>query len=252
MCFFMMDIIFNEVKNLLENDKSGHDINHIRRVLLMSSRFALAEGADANLVELISLLHDVDDYKLFGSAAAEMLLNARRIMDKAGVDLNTQKIVCHAIKQIGFQKRLMGIVPDTLEGMVVSDADMCDAMGATGIIRTHAYGMSHNRIFFDPMVNPTSITSNGVSSSISVCHFFEKLLMLDYYMLTESGKNEAIARKEIMINFLKHLFLEEETPEWANYLDNYLKVKKRSWLNVFYFIIALKYVLNSIFTESFG
>ncbi len=44
-------------------------------------------------------------------------------------------------------------------------------------------------------------------------------------MLTESGKKEAIERHKIMIEFLYHFFEEENVPEWADYLDNYLNQK---------------------------
>lgn len=42
-------------------------------------------------------------------------------------------------------------------------------------------------------------------------------------MQTESGKAEAKTRHDIMVEFLKHLFAEENVPEWNNYLDEYLK-----------------------------
>ena len=52
---------------------------------------------------------------------------------------------------------------------------------------------------------------------------FEKLLKLKNLMLTESGKSEAQSRHNIITEFLRHLFDEENAPEWKLYMDNYLK-----------------------------
>ena len=42
-------------------------------------------------------------------------------------------------------------------------------------------------------------------------------------MLTNSGKKEAASRYQIIVDFLYHLFEEENAPEWKEYLDHYLK-----------------------------
>ena len=64
----MIDIsaIHQDVKELLGNDKSGHGIDHVDRVLKLAMAFAENERADREVVTLATLLHDVDDYKIFG------------------------------------------------------------------------------------------------------------------------------------------------------------------------------------------
>ena len=42
-------------------------------------------------------------------------------------------------------------------------------------------------------------------------------------MLTNSGKEEAISRHQIIVDFLYHLFEEDNVPERKEYLDNFLK-----------------------------
>ena len=44
-------------------------------------------------------------------------------------------------------------------------------------------------------------------------------------MMTESGKQVAQERHQIIVDILYHLFEEENTPEWTEYLNEYLKVK---------------------------
>lgn len=218
------------VFELLGNDTTGHGIDHIKRVVRISLMFADKEGADENIVTLISLLHDVDDYKLFGITNAEELINARRIMSECNIEKEIQEKVCNSIKCIGYSKRLKGIVPTTIEGCIVADADMCDALGASGIIRTLEYGKSHGRVFFDPSVVPIDDIGAedyiGRNADTGVCHMFEKILRLNDMMLTSAGRDEASRRYRLNIDFLYQLFYEEDCPEWSRYLDNYLDKNK--------------------------
>ena len=137
----------NEVAKLLEGDNSGHGLEHINRVLDLSLKFAEKENANKYIVSLISLLHDADDYKLFGMENAEKLTNAKIIMDDCNVDKAIQEQVCDAINNIGYSKRLKGHSPTTLEGKIVSDVDMCDALGANGILRVYTYSMKNGKPF---------------------------------------------------------------------------------------------------------
>ncbi len=222
-----IDIIKQKVIELLSQDKTGHGVDHIDRVLTLALKFAQQEQADINLVTIIALLHDTDDYKLFGHKASTSLPNAQRIMQEAGLDLATQDQICTEIQHLGYSKRLQNIKPQTLEGQIVSDADMCDGLGVHGILRTYQYGIAHHRPFFQKENSPNTnynlksyIISNA--SETSVDHFFEKLLRLKDLMLTPSGKHEAETRHNFTVDFLRQLFQEENATEWLEYLDNYL------------------------------
>lgn len=106
------------------------------------------KGANKEVVSLIVLLHDVDDYKLFGMEYAKNLTNARRIMNECGVDIKIQEQACDALDNIGYNKRLKGCFPSTIEGKVVSDTDMCDTLGSNGILRTCTYNMKKRNAIF--------------------------------------------------------------------------------------------------------
>jgi len=223
----VLDIVKQEVEKLLGGEKSGHDSAHSFRVYQMAVKFARAEGADEEIVALAALLHDVDDYKLFGQEGADGLLNARKIMARAEVPSAKQAQVCEIINSMGYSKSLVGIRPKTIEGKVVSDADMLEGMGATVIVRCLAF-FANERGVFDRNVWPNLDISAGEYKKIDrksnnfINHFFEKLLRLKGMMLTGSGKAEAAGRHDFMVAFLRQFFVEQDADEWSRFLEDFL------------------------------
>ncbi len=215
------------VMTQFQHDQTGHGVDHLERVLSLALAFARQEKANLEMVSIIALLHDVDDYKLVGIEAASLFLNSKKIMRAVGLDSAFQQAVISQIKTIGYSKYLEGVRPTTLEGKIVSDADMCDAIGANGLLRVYAYGRSKGQPFFNRDVFPNFITDAKTyrqqGSHYTIHHFFDKLLKLKNLMLTQSGKKEAKERHEYMVDFLKQFFKEENTPEWQRYLNEFLK-----------------------------
>lgn len=222
----MFEDIRNKVGELLGSDASGHSMDHIERVYHLAMQFADREHADKNIVALAVLLHEVDDYKLFGEESAKNLTNAHSILNSHETDEDAKSRVIEIIRTMGYNKSLDGVRPKTLEGMIVSDADMCDAIGAIGILRTHAYNISKGNEFFVKAMDPESaVTSAGeyrsAKTSHSVQHFFDKLLKIPSMLMTESGKQEGEKRKKIMNDFLIELFREEDATIWMDYLEKF-------------------------------
>ena len=222
-------IIIDEVTKLLSVDNSGHGMDHVNRV----RRIALSISGDnvnKELVSAIALLHDADDYKIFGMEYADNLTNTQMILSKTSFTVEEKKIIMDSIKTIGYSKRIAGITPTIKEAMVVSDADMLDAMGAIGILRSYHYNITHGNLFFDKDVFPVLDLDvdkyKSKKTGTVVNHIFEKLLNLKDLMLTEKGKEESLRRYSFFINFLSEFFIEENVPEWQEYLDNYIKKYK--------------------------
>ena len=211
----------------LKHDKTGHGIDHIERVVHLSLTFAKQLHADQDTVALIALLHDVDDYKLVGIDKASTYENAITIMTQCVIPPIKQHKILESIKQIGYSRYLEGIRPITLEGQIVSDADMCDAIGANGLLRVYAYGMSKGQPFFNREVFPQALTDANQyrqhGSQYTIHHFFDKLLKLKDLMMTEPGKKEAIIRHQYLIDFLNHFFREENASAWVQYLSRVTK-----------------------------
>ena len=221
-----IQIITNEVDKLLNTDNSGHGMDHVNRV----SRLALLIAEDDDNKELISaiaLLHDADDYKLFGIESSNKLTNTTNILLKTSFTNAEKELIKSSIKTIGYSKRISGIVPTKREAMIVSDADMLDAMGAIGILRSYQYNLSHGNPFFNktmfPIFNISADEYIAQTRGTVVNRIFEKLLKLKDLMLTDKGKDEALRRYNFIVSFLKEYFYEENVPEWQDYLDKYTR-----------------------------
>lgn len=223
------------VKRLLAKEKTGHNIEHVMRVYRLAIDFCERENVNQEIVAIAALLHDVDDYKIFGEQSAEELTNARKIMKEAGIDDAVRDAVVGIIKDMGYSKLLAGVCPSTFEGKIVSDADMCDAIGAIGILRWHQYVIAHGADVFDPRILPVgnisseeykkqcASTGNKLVGGNPVNHFFDKLLKLKKMMMTQAGRDEAEKRQQVMVDFLYEFFRENDEEKWIRLLDDYLR-----------------------------
>ena len=86
------DLLKEEVKNHMNFDSCGHGFDHVVRVYNIAQKLMQnMQSIDKEIVALASLLHDADDYKLFGQEACDNLTNAKRIMKECGVDEATMQ-----------------------------------------------------------------------------------------------------------------------------------------------------------------
>ena len=200
------------IKQIFAGDSSGHDFYHTMRVYRLATEVAKQEKADMNIVKRAALLHDVDDIKLSPETYAAKK-NAVAYMVSNHVDKKVMDAVCKIIDEVSFAGT-DSVVPATIEGKCVQDADRLDAMGALGIARTFAYGGSTGRTLYDPDVKPNvglgreEYRNNRDSTSIN--HFYEKLLLLKDRMNTTSGKKMAEHRQRVMEDFLREFMAEWE------------------------------------------
>lgn len=208
----MIESAIKFVKGIFAYDCSGHDYHHTMRVYRLAMQIAEQENADMLIVQLAALLHDVDDVKL-SPETHEAKKNAVGFMKNNGVDEKVIASVCKIIDEVSFAGT-DSVVPSTLEGKCVQDADRLDAIGAIGIARTFAYGGSKGRRIHDldikPMTNMNKADYNQNHNSTSINHFYEKLLLLKDMMNTETAKKMAMHRQAVMEDFLEEFMAEWE------------------------------------------
>jgi len=198
------------VRRKFQNDSSGHDWWHIYRVWKNVLNICEHEKADAFVVQLAALLHDLDDWK-FNPDGDEPPIRAKAWLEQCGVGADVSQHVCEIIIYLSFKGAGVENKINTIEGMIVQDADRLDAIGAVGVGRAFAYGGFKGRMMYDPDSPPQlhkSFEQYRNSQSATINHFHEKLLLLKDRMNTSTAKRIAEKRHEFMLEFLDQFMRE--------------------------------------------
>jgi uncharacterized protein len=202
------------IKNKFAREGTGHDWWHIYRVWQLSKYIAVKEkGANMLVVELASLLHDIEDHKLHDGSSEPGAVAARAWLKSLGADEQTIAHVENIVRNISFKSADIKNELNTLEGQIVHDADKLDAIGAIGIARVFSFGGAHGRLIYDPdqphLKHYTYELSRAENTPV-IHHFYEKLLLLQDRMFTKTGKQMAGHRHVYMEKFLKEFYAEWE------------------------------------------
>jgi uncharacterized protein len=196
------------VRDYLSGESSGHDPWHAFRVRDLAIRIAQAIGADAEVVHVAALLHDIghglgrEDHAMRGASVAADLLSG------CGFPAGKISAVTSCIEQHHWLPGRAGDPQSpTLEYQAFADADRLDAVGAIGIARAFAFGGAHGRPIWEP---ESKAAVNGPYGVSSIHHFHDKLLRLHGDMYTAPGRRVAARRVAVMEEFLRSFYLQWE------------------------------------------
>ncbi|SMC72254.1 HD domain-containing protein [Pedobacter nyackensis] len=211
-----MDLIIEKtvqfVKDTLAGAEAGHDWFHIERVYKNAIAINAVEKADALVVALAALLHDIADAKFNNGDEEIGPKTAGDFLNTLGLGPQLIDHVQQIIRNLSY-KASLGVVTFKSTALdVVQDADRLDAIGAIGIARAFTYGGYKNRVLYDPEIKPQLNMSKEEyknSTTPTINHFYEKLLLLKGLMKTETGKKIAQQRHDFM-----RLYLEQFYNEW--------------------------------------
>ncbi|GAB1464026.1 HD domain-containing protein [Pedobacter sp.] len=201
------------VKTTLANAEAGHDWFHIERVYKTAQHINQKEQANALIVALAALLHDIADSKFNGGDEEIGPQKAGDFLSSIGVDIEIVNEVKLIIKNLSFKASLGEISYASKELNVVQDADRLDAIGAIGIARAFTYGGYKNRVLYSPEIKPNlQMTKEEYKNTTAptINHFYEKLLLLKDLMKTDTGKKMAQQRHDFMLNYLDQFYEEWE------------------------------------------
>ena len=181
----------------LDDDSSGHDMDHAWRVFSLGIELAEAEGADSEVVGAGALTHDI--HRAVGGTdesvdPAETLPEVRVILEQT--DFPNEKIDavehCVAVHD-EYEFRGSDRPAETIEAKILRDADNLDAMGAIGIARCFAFTGVGGRPLWDP---------DGEKYS-GLYHFEDKLFHLRDEMNTKTARAMAEDRHTFMVEFVE-------------------------------------------------
>jgi uncharacterized protein len=202
----MHEMIKRKVERMLEGRDPAHDFHHIMRVYKNAKLIGQHEGADMDVLLPAVLLHDIIVYPK-GSAMSsrssdESAELAENILQSHGYSQYQIKRISYCIRSHSYTKRL---VPASLEGKILQDADRLDALGAIGIARTFSISGSEKRTFYkadDPFYRSSRELDDR---QWALDHFQTKLLKLKDLMHTKTAKKIAQERTTFMMLFIRQL-----------------------------------------------
>jgi len=200
-------ITVEEARRYYEEAESGHDFDHVLRVLALAKRIARAEGGDLEVVQAAALLHDLGraEERVTGRDHAQVAAErAREIL--AGHPPEKVEAVVHAIAAHRFRT---GPEPTTPEARALFDADKLDAIGAIGVARAFAHAGSRGRRLWSPL-RIACAEGEGAKEYTPVHEFVVKLRHLREVLQTETGRAIAEERHAFMVAFFERLEAEVE------------------------------------------
>jgi uncharacterized protein len=217
----LRDWLLRQAKEVMEQEgaqDASHDYDHIARVAALAETIQQREGGNLPTIWAAVALHDIGqererrdggDHALIGADLAGDLL--------AGTDFPPERIPA---VQLAIREHRMtgGVVPSTLEGRILYDADKIDCLGAIGIGRLYCITGRYNQKVYSSLpddvgepVEPRVVRELRRRPDYSPSIEFQLLFgNLPERMTTATGKVLARERYEYMAEFFRRLRLEVE------------------------------------------
>ncbi|MCX5773173.1 MAG: HD domain-containing protein [Fusobacteria bacterium] len=207
-----MKKIIHYATSKMQSDKSGHGLDHIQRVELLSRKLAKKEGGSINKIAVMAWLHEALDYKF-----VEQKERAKREV----LELISTKFSISECEEIIFDLENISFKGGhskplrTLEGKIVQDSDRLDSIGAIGIARAFYYAGHFGEEMHNPKKLPQKFESEEsylayikAVEGTTINHFYEKLLKVKTLMNSESGRALAIEKDAFLRQFLDNFISE--------------------------------------------
>ncbi len=195
---------------------AGHDFHHVLRVAHLAEKILREEclrkdGREAaqdeiDAVVAAALLHDCvpvpknsplrkESARLCAEKAEEWLRELKWSPEDRIAEI-TGAIFDHSYSS--------GRIPCNRVGRCLQDADRLEALGALGLFRTIATGVSMGAMLFDPE-DPWAERRELDDRKYTIDHFYTKLLSLPSTFRTESARQEAVSRARFLESFAAQL-----------------------------------------------
>lgn len=175
-------------KELSGFNSGAHTFDHTMRVYTLSMQISEGLPVSIRVLQAAALLHDVGRPRESETGISHSILSgemSKSLLHELAYTESEIEQILDAIRTHRFSE---GIEPNSIEGKILSDADKLDAMGAIGVFRAIAQGVTKGR-----------------EMSGFLQHADEKLLKLKDLIYTDPGKHLATKRHELLQKFVDEL-----------------------------------------------
>ena len=189
-----ISLLKDEVEKALAGRSECHGFSHALNVATLAHEIAVHEKLPSKQIDIcmaIALMHDIWDHKFCKDQIKTRETWHNKLVNTHSFTSEEAGVIIADIDLISFSK---GLIPETLSGRIVQDADRICGAGAIGIARAITYGAIGNRPFSD-----------------SVGHLQDKFLKSGMKMNTVTGGNIFRDRCKTLQVFIKQFELENKT-----------------------------------------
>jgi uncharacterized protein len=206
--FHPFDQLAAKLLDTSKDEDGAHDLSHIVRVWHSAKAIHREEGGDLEALAAAVLLHDcvqVAKDSPLRSKASLLAANESRVrLEALGWEPARIDIVACAIESHSFSA---GIVPTSVEGCILQDADRLDAIGLSGIARCfYTAGRLGSRLY--DLADPGAKTRPLDDVRNALDHFPKKLLTLEGGFKTRKGQELARERNQRVLEFYRAMLSE--------------------------------------------
>jgi uncharacterized protein len=202
----LLEAVRREARKFFRSARGSHAWDHTERVFRLCLRIGRREKADLDILRLAALLHDIgreeEDLSDGRTCHAEKgAALAAKILKKHGI---ADERIARVVRCIQTHRYRGQLVPDSLEGKILFDADKLDSIGAVGIGRAFLFAGEVGARLHDPKIQVQK-TKPYTKEDTAYREFLVKLSRVKGRMFTAEGKRIAGERHKFMTEFFRRL-----------------------------------------------
>lgn len=195
------------------SEDAAHDYDHLMRVMALADRIQASEGGDLPTIWAAVALHDIGQERERRYGGDHALIGAELAAELLRDTLFPQYSIPAVQQAIKDHRMTGGVIPQTLEGRILYDADKIDCLGAIGIGRLYCITGRYNQKVYAPVpddivepVDPLIIRRLRRRPDYSPSIEFQLLFTdLPERMTTSTGRELARERFAYMQEFFTRL-----------------------------------------------
>jgi uncharacterized protein len=207
----ILQAVRREAKTYFRSARGSHAWDHTERVYELCLRIGRKEKADLETLKLAALLHDIgrgEEDRTNGRVchAEKSAELAGQLLNKHGVHKERLAAVVSCIETHRFRG---GLLPQSLEGKILFDADKLDSIGAVGIGRAFLFAGEVGARLHNPNIR-LERTKPYTKEDSAYREFLVKLNTIKDRIFTREGRRIARDRHRFMTEYFKRLTRETE------------------------------------------